>query len=60
MAGGEGGDPMLEIIITVAVLDFIIGVCVMLIYILIAIGPEKTNQLSKWLRRKNDDKRQRA
>ena len=48
---------MLEMIITVGSLSFIIGACVMLIYILIAIGPEKTNQLSKWLRRKNDDKR---
>ena len=43
---------MFESLITVAILGFIIGACMMLIYILLAIGPEKTNQLSKWLRRK--------
>ncbi len=43
---------MLESLITVAILGFIIGACMMLIYILLSIGPEKTNQLSKWLRRK--------
>jgi hypothetical protein len=45
---------MLEIIITVAVLGFVIGACVMLIYILLSIGPEKANQLSKWIRRDRD------
>ncbi len=43
---------MLEMIITVGSMSFITGACVMLIYILLSIGPEKTNQLSQWLRRR--------
>lgn len=41
---------MIEMIITVGSLSFITGACVVLIYILLSIEPEKANQLSKWLR----------
>ena len=37
---------MLEMIITVGSMSFIIGACVMLIYILLAVGPELQSTLS--------------